>query len=259
MRDWHPYQATTAEMLQRQEAMVVNTINSVLADHQQPRLQYLSDVYQVDSTVITVTPEFDLYGDLRSEARYLCQMEGGEQFPKVQFSDHSQSRAKVLAYLNPAHPQLDLIFQGLSQTNNIESFVVCPRCDPTKLAPFKSGHFRFSVEPVDLTAAIAQADVFINNGNAGSTMQSLLQATPVLALPIHLEHLLTSRKVEELGLGLMLQKLDSSTDLTKAIQELLNQQELKAKLQDYARRHQPLTSGNLGDLIATECDRLLAR
>ena len=84
IKDWHPHQAQP-ELLQRQEDMVLATINQVLAIQHQDPLAQLSDIYAADYTLITTPPEFDLYADRRDGARYQSQIGPGSLEASVQF------------------------------------------------------------------------------------------------------------------------------------------------------------------------------
>lgn len=253
IRNWHPHQAQS-EVVQRQEPIVVETINQVLSKLNQPNIKLLSDLFVAERTIITTPPEFDLYADLRQDAIYHCKMSvpGIEQ--SVQFKPCD--RPRVLAYLKSGHPQFDLILQGLA-ASGANVFVACPRSDPKQLAPYESDHFSFSVEPVQLAQAMPEAQLFISHGNYGATMESLLYGTPVMALPIQLEQLLTAQILDKLEIGRMLHKVDSAQQVATAINAALSSDTLRNNTRSYADKHAHLISMSLGERIADECDALL--
>ncbi|HBO95702.1 MAG: hypothetical protein CMK83_25410 [Pseudomonadales bacterium] len=255
IKDWHPHQAQP-ELLQRQEDMVLATINQVLAIQHQDPLAQLSDIYAADYTLITTPPEFDLYADRRDGARYQSQIGPGSLEASVQFKP--SQRPKVLAYLKPGHPRFTDLLRGLASCNG-NVFVACPQASEQQLQPLLSEHFQYSTEPVHLAGAMAQADLFVGHGNAGTTMECLLSGTPMIALPILLEQLLTCQKVDELGLGRMIERIDSAQQVTDAVNGALADSELQQRTQQYAMRYQHLSKRTLGELVTELCGELTQR
>ncbi|MEC8813196.1 MAG: hypothetical protein VXY23_17925 [Pseudomonadota bacterium] len=259
IRSWNP-DHPQPEMIKRQEAMVVNTINKVLqlqteGSQKEAPVTRISDLYEDSSRVIiTSTPEFDLYNDLRSHAIYQVKTNAGKTRPSVRFG--CNDRPKLLAYLNPGHPQFDIIAEALAQCK-ATVFVICPRTNPNRLKHLESEHFQFSTEPVQFTQALAEADLLVNHGNNGATMESVLMGTPVFALPIHLEQLLTAKTLEQLGIGHCFIKPASVTQLKQALNKALESEVLTRKCALYAKNHGELVEMSLGDRVANECDALL--
>lgn len=255
IKDWHPHQPQP-EVLQRQEQMVLETINPVLTAQHQPPLEQLSDLYTADHTLITTPPEFDLYADTRDKTHYQCQIGTSGQQANACFK--SSSRPKILAYLKPGHPQFTALLNGLAKSaGNV--FVVCPQTNEEQLKPLVGEHFDYSIGPVNLVEAMEQADLFVGHGNAGSTIECLMSGTPMIALPILLEHLLTSQKLDELQLGTMIQKIDSSQQVTDAINNALADKDLKQRTQEYAKKYQHLTTQTLGEKVTRLCDEWTAK
>ena len=242
------------ELTQRQEQMAVNTINQVLKARAAAPIQYLGDLFTVDRTIITTPPEFDLYGDIRQDALYHCKSGApGIQKP-VEFGTGSQPR--VLAYLKPGHPQFDLIIKGLS-LSDANVYVTCPQADPKRLEPLRSEQFNFSVQPVQLASAMAQAALFISHGNGGSTLESILAGTPVLSLPIQLEQLLTSQTVNQLHIGETITKVESPQHIANTVNRMLASKDLKKQTVDYAQRSADLTRISLGEFVADHCEQIM--
>jgi len=249
---WHP-QDPMPDLMQRQERRVVDTINQLQSSWQRPEITYISDLYRADRTILTVAPDFDMYASQRHDADYICQMDAPASAPTPQFSSN---RKKVVAYLNHAHPQLDLILQGLAQSNT-EVFVVCARCDEQKLAALASPTFHYSQQPVNLQALMQQADLMINHGNSGSSQMCIMQGKPLLTLPIHLEQLQTSLTVHQLGLGRLMQKPESAAQLATTIANMAEGTALQNNVRAYATRNQSLTRSAFSVTIADQCDAVL--
>ncbi|MEE2733205.1 MAG: hypothetical protein VYA55_20470 [Pseudomonadota bacterium] len=254
IRSWltDPSQAGAA---QQSEQRVVHTINQVLGERGQPPIQYIADLFAVERTIINTPPEFDLYGDIRQDGLYYHKSGAPGVDKPVQFGPGPQP--KILAYLKPGHPQFDAIVEGLSHCNG-NVYIACPRGDEKRLAAHQSEHFRFSVEPVQLAAAMAQADLFIGHGNSGTTLESILSGTPMLVLPIQLEQLLTAQTLHQLKLGQIVTKVESAKQFTRVVNDTLGATELRQNAQAYAQQHAALSKVTLGQAVANQCDELLA-
>ena len=249
LRNWHPH-GLYPERVTQQEQRVVTTINQALARLGQPGIARISDLFVAHHTVITTAPEFDLYADLRLDAVYHCGEGGGSHHPPVRFS--GDSRPRILAYLKPGHPRFQWLLEALAQVR-ADVFVVCPRANPAQLEPLVSEHFGFSVQPVNLQTAMAAADLFVGHGNAGTTQESLLAGTPVLALPIQLEQLLVGQTLEQLGVGRLVQQPESVSQLSGLLEHMLADHGLQQNSQRFAAQHRALGQGSLGDKVADLC------
>lgn len=252
IKNWHPFQSQL-ELIQRQEAMVVSTINQVMAIQQKAPIQWISDLYDTDRTVITMPPEFDLYADTRTQAHYLCQKDYNVHLPTAEFGPGPGP--KILAYLKPAHPQLDLVLEGLAKSS-ANVFVVCPQAVPEKFQQYRCDSFRYSLEPVQLMNAMTQADLFVGHGNSGSLVESVLSGVPVLALPIHLEQLLYGQALERLELGRMIQRIENVQDLQNVLGQMLSDRRLKQRVVGYAAGNAAMTSQSLADCVVELCTDL---
>lgn len=222
--DWRPYQSRDG-LVPRQEQRVLDVINEVCRRRSQRPLQCLADLFAVDRVLITNLREIDCYGT-RRDARY-CLAAGPTRAPPVRFPP---GRPRIVAYLKPAYPQFGLLLNALAHCD-ASVFVVCPQGPVEQLRPFASERFSFSTEVVDLSTALAQADLFIGHGNAGSMRESLVAGTPVMVLPIQLEQLLTGKKLQELGVGRLVERVQSEVALVALIETTLAQRQvLKAAI-----------------------------
>ncbi len=253
MRSWFPQKAPQ-ELVARQENMVVDRINTLLGSRQQSAIKYVGDLFAADRTIISTPPEFDLYGDLRADAINHCNIGGSDISKPVQFQPGSLP--KVLAYLKPSHPQFDLIVAGLARSA-ANVFVACPRCDPKRLQAYASDKFTFSVEPVQLAAAMNQAALFVGHANIGSSMESLFSHTPMISLPIQLEQLLTAQTLDQVKVGHSIHKVESAEQMAKTVEQALSSDELKQNTIRYAQQNAHLTQVPLGEMVADECDSLV--
>lgn len=216
--DWRPY-TSADQLVQRQEQRVLQVINEVRQRHQWPPLPCLADMFAADKVLITNLREFDPYGKVRRGVYCLASAPSGK--PPVSFPE---GRPRVVVYLKPAYPQIRLLLGALARCA-AQVFIVCPMGPVDLLQSVASERLQFTTELVDLPGAIAQADLFIGHGNAGTLREALIANTPILVLPIQLEQLLMGQKVRALGLGELVEKIESEVNLAARIDELLQRRD----------------------------------
>ena len=67
----------------------------------------------------------------------------------------------------------------------------------------QSASLRISSEPIDICTQLQYCDLAILNGTAGAGTQCLLSGVPLLLSPLFLEQIAFSRRVVELGAGII--------------------------------------------------------
>jgi len=216
--DWRPY-TSTDQLVQRQEQRVLQVINEVRQRHQWPPLVRLADMFAVDRVFITGLREFDPYGKVR-HAHYCLASAQSTKPPAIL----PQGRPRLVVYLKPAYPQLNLLLRALARCG-AEVFIVCPQGPVELLKSVAGEHLHFTTDLVNLAGAIAEADLFVGHGNAGTLREALVAGTPILVLPIQLEQLLTGQKVRLLGVGELVEKIESEEELALLINDLLRRRD----------------------------------
>jgi hypothetical protein len=249
--DWRPY-ISTDQLVQRQEQRVLQVINEVRQRHQWSLLTRLADMFAVDRVLIAGLRDFDPYGAMRQGTYCLASAPSGK--PPVIFP---QGRPRLVVYLKPAYPQLDLLLRTLARCD-AQVFVVCPMGPTELLRSVANERLHFTTELVDLAGAIAEADLFVGHGNAGTLREALVAGTPLLVLPIQLEQLLLGKKVQELGIGGLVERVESEEALVARIHDLLQRKEscqlaIAALLAQYPEPHV-----SMQEAVADACREFLS-
>jgi MGT family glycosyltransferase len=78
------------------------------------------------------------------------------------------------------------------------------RIDVTSLVPFPNNFL--VARSVRQTALLPNVDVFVTHGGLNSTMESFYFGVPLVVVPSIREQRLTARRVQELGLGIVLER-----------------------------------------------------
>ena len=231
--DWRPYPKDDG-LIARQEDRVLLQVNAVLARRGQPTLAQLTDLFAVDRVVISTFPELDLYSQ-RDNADYCTGPTANLVDTPVKCA--SDARPRSLAYLKPAHPNIELLVTALARSK-ANVFIACPKGPANLFTPHVSERFQFSNELVDLQGAMGDVDVFVGHGNASSVKESLVAGNPTVVLPIQLEQLLTGRKVQQAGFGVLVEKIPGLDEMVKLLDDLLmNGDSYRANIQTLLERH----------------------
>lgn len=254
MRDWRPG-APRDGVVQRQEKRLLETVNTVLESQGKSPLQYFSDLYRADFTVIKTLPELDLHHRTADDRTLFCVPQSAGNRDAARWIDGTGPR--IFAYLSPEHPQWDTLISALKHCHG-RVFLHCPGDKRERLKSCDEGRFRLSTDNVDMTASLREADLFIGHGSMTSVAQALVAGVPVLSFPIQLEQLLNGQNVQRLGAGACIAKPDSVDDATRAINRALADSAMRQRAQQIAAQAQSLPTHNAMAIVADYCVKLAA-
>lgn len=190
---------TTRDELQEDEEIIRDRINQLLARDRLSQISALSDLYaDVDERFLLTFRELDHYPK-RRDATYwgLWSMDTGYK------PDWPAGKYRIFAYLKPpaANWRLTDLLTFL-KNSRFASVVHVAGVEPRRLEEFQTEQLRFASKPVDILHAARHCDMAILHGNAGSVTALLLAGVPQVNLPLFVEQLILSRRVEDLGAGL---------------------------------------------------------
>ena len=192
-------------------------INQVLGRRGETPLACVGDVFRADLTLISNLRELDFYPQ-RPATRY-CLAAAPAIFAPMAFTT---DKPRLVAYLKPEYPGFAQVVAALRQLE-AEVIAICPMAPAGSLEQWQLPHVRFTRDLVNLPALLAQADVFIGHGNAGTVRESLVARTPVLVLPIQLEQWLAGKRLAALGVGVMLEGEPDSQTIAATLADMVQQ------------------------------------
>src|SRR5690606_19274241 len=131
-------------------------------------------------------------------------------------------KPRLVAYLKPEYPGFAQVVAALRQLE-AEVIAICPMAPAGSLEQWQLPHVRFTRDLVNLPVLLAQADVFVGHGSTGSVRESLVAGAPVLGLPVQLEQLLTGKRLEAWGVGVMLEGEPDSRTIAETLADMLRQ------------------------------------
>ena len=110
-------------------------------------------------------------------------------------------------------------------------------------------------------AVLQQTDVFLTHGGMNSTMEGLMNGVPLVSLPQMFEQAMTSRRIEELGVGISLAEKELSAELLrKSVDSVHESAEVKAKIEPL--RDAIIMAGGprlAGDVVETHLAKFASR
>lgn len=251
--DWRPIHYND-DLIDRQEALLLANINTALTQEQQPRLQHYTDIFRLDATVIDTFRELDIYAEQRSHGIYCPHRADTQTLKPVVFP--AGDGPAIIAYLQADNQHLKLYLEALHQCK-ARVFVACPGGQDAILKPFASSRLHYSTHRVALKQGIADADLLVGHGAIGTLTEALAAGTPVLGIPTQMEQLLNLQKVQALGAGVLVGRIESAADLCNRIDLALDSTALRTAAQDFAKRQQGKPKMDAASTICDLCDQLL--
>jgi len=198
--------------------------------------------------------ELDIYADQRSQGIYCPHSLSPQGLDPVVFP--AGDGPAVIAYLQPENQHLKLHLEALRQCK-ARVFIACPGGQEAILKPFASSRLHYSTRRVALKQGIADADLLVGHGAIGTLTEALAAGTPVLGITTQMEQLLNLQKVQALGAGVLIERIESATDLCNRINQALDSPALKAAAQGFANRQQDKPPMDAATMVADLCDQWL--
>ena len=122
------------------------------------------------------------------------------------------------AYLNAAQPVVDQILPQLAAAG-FSGSAYLRNASPRVTERARAAGVTIHDEPVPLRAALAGAAVVIHHGGTNTAEAALAAGRSQIILPSHLEHTLTARALEALGVGRSLTGSYRSEEVTSLLHE----------------------------------------
>jgi UDP:flavonoid glycosyltransferase YjiC (YdhE family) len=102
-----------------------------------------------------------------------------------------------------------------------------------------------------------QCDLVVCHAGHGTVAAALLAGRPLLLIPDHVEQLLLSRKVVELGAAKMVNP-DSRPSFGRLIGDILAHTEFTVAAREFARKYEHFSGVTPQRAIAARCEELMA-
>jgi UDP:flavonoid glycosyltransferase YjiC (YdhE family) len=251
-RWWEPA-PSRARMLDT-EARVLDNANSVLRELDAPVLNQVSDLYDVEATMITGVPELDVYGP-RAPENYVGAINNVALGLEPKWPGPRPRR--MFAYLKPHYAFFEQVVSTLARVD-ASVLIFAPGVAKQQVSKLQTPHLAFSDRPLHMGFTREQCDLAVCH--AGGMVDVMLGAgRPVLLLPMQMEQTMTSRRVEQHGCGLVFMPEQSVKRLENLTKSLLDTDTVSKKARAYAESHRAYTQDGAVNTLVSRCEELLAR
>lgn len=236
------------------EGVVLRCANEVLARLREPPMHRLADLLDADDAIIASSPEFEQY-PARIDGKYwgsVANVESGvpPDWPQV-------DGMRIFAYLKPGFRDLDKLLAALRRVD-ASVLVHVPGVAEKVVQSHASANLAFSREPVRMTDVLRDCCLVICHSGASTVETAVMAGKPVLLVPQHLEQLMTAKRVEALGAGLVADFEQPAPDYGHMLRRLLGEPSFAAAARDIAARHAGDDASARAARIADRCEALAA-
>ncbi len=230
MRPWLPI---SDMQLRDIEGKVLSSLNHILAIHGCPRLNALSELFDVAEDTILSFPELDHY-EQRGPAKYWGAIPSAGTGARPEWPDLPGPR--IFAYLRPEISHLTPLLEAL-HVLRLPTLAYCPGIEQDILLRNAAPHLHFSAEMLDMQTLATEAHVIVSYAAYASVLSFLLAGKPAFSLPFHLEQFLFARRIEEMGAGLLVDPEKPADDLAKKLQRVIFDPFFVGNAQAFARKY----------------------
>lgn len=189
IRDWAP----------ADDAVADRVVRAVCRHFGAPALSGLAELLGTAAPFLLSWPELDLE-PVRRDSDHYGPLGG---LAAREIADWPEARARVLVYLPFSAKQAAPLVAALGARGWPVVWVSMDSFSGTL-----PGNICHMAEPLDMRAALGEADLFVTRGGHGTTMEALWAGCPMLLLPDTLETARNARALEGRGLGLRIAGLE---------------------------------------------------
>lgn len=229
-----PWLAIDPAPLVEAERVVLESMNSVLANFDCPTLASVAGLFGVEEPSLMTFPELDHYANYRGPATYWGSLVSSISGLAPQWPAGTGPR--VFAYLRREVRHAEAVLGALGELG-YPSLVVFPDIPDellTRVSPF---NVTISKVPLDTSVVLAQADIAVTYGGHGLTTAFLLAGKPLFLLPGQLEQFMLASRIVELGAGLLADPEKPPTDISQKLRRVATDPFFAGNAQAFARKY----------------------
>ncbi|MCC5884907.1 MAG: hypothetical protein JJT88_00565 [Gammaproteobacteria bacterium] len=242
-----------AQRLQDTEQRVCRNVNAVLQRLQAPAIRQVSELCAADRVLIPGYRPLDAY-DHRIHEQYLGPIDYLDEGVVPDWP--AGEGPKVFVYLKPGSGHFEKMMAAIAASSG-RYLVFAPGIPERQRSQLRSERVRISSRPFNARLVRESASALIGHGG-GMTQGFLAQGRPVLLLPMQMEQMMTSVRVQQLGTGLFLPADGDPEELPGMLQRLLWDESLYQAAAALAAEIVDESTQDPMDAVAAACAELLA-
>lgn len=186
------------QRIRNSEQTCLDIANKALASLGSQPVKDLDELFEVDEIVLCEHPDFDVYGH-RDAIHYVGAINEESLGDKPNWPG-TAGGPKIFAYLKSRFQHIDELLECLANSN---SNVIVYLSDVTSAQRqrFENAALSFSEVPLNLTEVAKDCDYAICHGGTGTINTVVAKGIPVLSIPLTVEQMMFSKRVESCGLA----------------------------------------------------------
>ena len=255
MPSMRPWLNVPEQPLIASEQRVLTTINEVFNELKIAPLETLANLFDTEEDFLCTLPELDHYQG-RSEARYW-----GPRFnvnEGVEPSWPISEKAKIFGYLSNAYSGLETLLQQL-RNSPFQVLMHVSGISPDLINKYTTENLQLTNQPVKLAQTGRHCDLVICHGSHGTVAAALLAGLPILALPMHLDHFIIARNINNHRLGAFIHPDNKKPHYRRAINQLLSEKIFNQEIKKFSSKYSEFHPDKQNDTIANRCEEIIAR
>jgi Glycosyltransferase family 28 C-terminal domain len=248
------FAGASAEDCARSDAMLLVSANKALALLGEPPLPRLPAFFEdVHKALITLpeTAHYAAFADGEAADDSLVRW-AGPMFAADRGTAPDWPATpgpRVFAYLEAGQPAFEPLMKALAALG-VPALVHAQGLAPDVPARLGTASLHFSMAPVRMDRAMADAALVLCHGGQGTMAAALLAGKPLLLIPTQPEQALAAQRVVAQGLGLAVPAGASITPWRASIERLLHETSFAEAARRVAARHAGMPPALTGERIA---------
>lgn len=234
MRPWMP---VPPQRLIESDRMVTDSINTVLDHYGKPPLGSLAELFDVAANVFCTFPELDHYHPRIPEmqhGRYCGGMFEKNRGEAIHWPEATGK--KILVYLRPDIRDFEIVMQALAALD-CQVLAIVPGISTNLKAKLETPKCRILTSGLQLADVTVACDLAISYAGHGFVSAMLMAGVPLLLLPTHLEQFLLSRRICEIGAGVLINPESAAPDYKKLLADMLANAAFKQAATSFAAKY----------------------
>lgn len=241
-----PWVEADEHRLANSEDRVVQTVNAVLATFSAGSIGQVADIFNLQEDFLCTYQELDPYPN-RPPGGYRGAVYNLEQGEDLAWSGRDPFR--VFCYLKPTLPGLKEVITQLQALRKHEVVLFCPGLADSIIARYATPRLAIIPRPARLDRLTTDCHLVLCQAGHGMVAGMLRAGIPLLLFPTNLEQYLTSRRVEDLGAGLMLDTSEGRPDCRSPLERLLREEAFRSAARGFALKYAEWTQDGIRQSI----------
>ncbi|MFA5394399.1 MAG: glycosyltransferase [Methanogenium sp.] len=179
-------------------------INKIMKYYRVHKLTKMSNLYDADFTILKTLPELDPYPNRNNPFYYgSWPSNEGENF-------EYKKGSRIFVYLNKKflhQNTLMLLLEALSTIKGINSVVYIEDLPNELKKKYSHPSIQYFDRPINISKALGETHLAITHAGLNTTINFLLNGTPVLMIPEYLEQFITAKLVDKMGCGMIMSSI----------------------------------------------------